>query len=131
MATVLIAEDDEDNREILTEVLSAEGHEVLCATNGVDTLDIATEKKPAVILMDLNMPADASSADAREGVGLATVRALRRAEVTRNIAIIALSGADIVALEPQLLENGCDAVAGKPYDFAKVLALINRFAHGR
>jgi len=53
---ILIAEDDDINRELISEFLTGEGYEVVCASNGIELIKNALEKKPDLIITDIQMP---------------------------------------------------------------------------
>src|SRR5205085_1115178 len=85
--TILVAEDDEDNRLVMKMLLELRGYRVLVAANGHEALTLAERESPDLILMDLRMP---------QLNGLATARHLRQHERTelRRVPIIALSAYD-------------------------------------
>jgi len=80
--TILIAEDQDDDREMMRIFLEGEGYNVVEAENGRDAIDVAQESEPDLILIDLNMP---------EMDGTSAVREIRRFESLRNVPVIANS----------------------------------------
>src|SRR5205085_10924767 len=85
--TILVAEDDEDNRLVMKMLLELRGYRVLVAANGHEALAVVERELPDLILMDLRMP---------QLNGLATARQLRQHEQAelRRVPIIALSAYD-------------------------------------
>lgn len=99
---VLIAEDYDDARDIMTLILTSAGFEVLEARDGLEALDAARTKKPAVIVMDMFMP----NMD-----GLTATRALRDEPTLRRIPVIAQTA------QPSVISGSrelFDAVLAKP-----------------
>ena len=86
MPNLLIVDDNENNRDLLSRRLRSRGFEVIVARDGIDGLAVARSEKPDVILMDLNMPA----LD-----GWEAVRLLKQAGATRDIPVIALTAYDM------------------------------------
>jgi CheY-like chemotaxis protein len=56
MATVLIVDDDADNRDLLSHLFRRDGHEVACAASGKEAIDVLTQRDPTLVLLDLRMP---------------------------------------------------------------------------
>ena len=112
---ILAIEDQEDNRRILRDLLTAKGYELLEATTGEEGLAAAERERPDLILMDIQLP------------GLDGYEATRRIKgnpALRHIPIIvvtsyALSGDDVKAFEA-----GCDAYVTKPFSPRLLLAKI-------
>jgi CheY-like chemotaxis protein len=84
-ATVLVVDDDVDTVETMREILSEEGHVVLCAKNGREALALAKASRPDLVLLDLNMP---------EMDGRAFLDAVRRDPDLASIYVVVLSGAE-------------------------------------
>ena len=124
MIKVLIAEDNVDNAELLTEFLDDEGYAVSVASNAADTIRIATEQLPDVILMDMQMPRDATAQIADNEQGLLAISAIRNAASTRKIPIVAVTGFDSESFKQTAIDAGCYTVAKKPYDFDALLNVI-------
>lgn len=57
MATLLVVDDDLDNCEVLSRLLARDAHEVICAHDGKQAIDILTQRNPALIILDIRMPA--------------------------------------------------------------------------
>lgn len=118
---ILIAEDHQDNREMLTRRLERKGFEVHVAENGAEAVEKAAEVAPDLILMDISMPVMS---------GIEATRALRTRSDTSEIKIVALTAHAMDSARQECLDAGCDDFATKPVDFAGLLALIERYRAG-
>ena len=114
---ILIVEDNEMNREVLTRCLERQGFEVLVAIDGRAGLRVADDEQPDLILMDLSMP---------EVDGWECARRLKAAPRTRAIPIIALSAHAMRGDREKALEAGCDEFDTKPLDFRGLLGKMDR-----
>ena len=117
MKRILVVEDNEMNRDVLSRRLARQGYQVLLASDGVDGLAVADAAQPDLILMDLAMP---------EIDGWECARRLKAAARTRAIPIIALSAHAMVGDRQKALDAGCDDFDTKPLDFGGLLAKIDR-----
>jgi two-component system, cell cycle response regulator DivK len=124
MPQILIVEDDEDNREILSEFLTEEGYDVACASNAADAIALAVDLRPALILMDLQMPDSGDSRAVNDEAGLAAARVLRCHPTTIGIPIVALSGYSPTMVETSIKAAGFTAFASKPFDFSELANLL-------
>jgi len=102
---VLIAEDDEDTREMYAWAMRAGGWIVETVATGADALFAATQALPDVIVMDLYMPAID---------GLEALRRLRTRQELRDTPVVALTGVDPSRVEAFAREAGCTAFVSKP-----------------
>jgi two-component system, cell cycle response regulator DivK len=117
MKRILIVEDNELNRDVLSRRLRRQGYEVLVATAGLDGLRLARSARPDLILMDLGMP----------GIdGWECTKRLKAEGVTSAIPIIALTAHAMVDDRQKALDAGCDDFDTKPIDFSKLLDKMNR-----
>ena len=119
MTTVLLAEDNEMNRDMLGRRLRRKGYEVVEAHDGEMAVTSAKKVMPDVILMDLSMPV----LD-----GWEATRILRDTDETRDIPIIALTAHAIRSDRERALEAGCDLVITKPFEFQELLDAIEEHA---
>jgi PAS domain S-box-containing protein len=102
---VLLAEDNEDTIAMLSEYLQARGFACIVARNGIEAVDYARARRPALILMDIQMP----------GIdGLEATRRLRAEEATANIPIIALTALAMPGDRERCLEAGASVYMSKP-----------------
>jgi two-component system cell cycle response regulator DivK len=117
MARVLIVEDNEMNRDVLSRRLASRGFDVVLATDGPRGLAMARTHGPDLILMDLGLP---------EIDGWECARRLKADDATREIPIIALSAHAMVGDREKALEAGCDDFDTKPIDFNALLQKMDR-----
>jgi two-component system, cell cycle response regulator DivK len=117
MVRVLIVEDNEMNRDVLSRRLVSRGFAVLLATDGPRGLAMARTDVPDLILMDLGLP---------EIDGWECARRLKADGATRQIPIIALSAHAMVGDREKALEAGCDDFDTKPIDFNGLLQKMDR-----
>jgi two-component system cell cycle response regulator DivK len=114
-ATVLVADDDFDNRTIVQEVLEAAGYKILLATDGEEALEMASSQKPAVLLLDLSMP---------KLNGWQVAKQIRQKPELSGIAIIAFTAHALVGDELKAKAAGCDDYISKPCLPKEVLAKV-------
>ncbi len=115
MTTILIVEDNEMNRDMLSRRLERRGYEVLIAVDGETGIDVARARAPDLILMDMSLPL----VDGWE--------ATRRLKSDRNlmhIPVIALTAHAMADDRHQALEAGCDDYDTKPIELPRLLAKI-------
>ena len=113
--TILLVEDNEDNRIVYSTILRHSGYAVLEANSGESGLELARTEQPALILMDIGLPGmDGFEATAR----------LRRSEVTRDIPVIALTAHTLPEHRARALEVGCDGFLQLVHASPPALALL-------
>lgn len=126
MARILLVEDNELNRDMLSRRLRKKGYDVVIATDGQQALAEARTARPDVILMDMALPV----LD-----GWAATRQLKADPDTASIGIIALSAHALSTDRQKAEDAGCDDYDTKPVDFARLLtkidALLARTTHDR
>jgi CheY-like chemotaxis protein len=113
-ATILIAEDDDDNRFVMRTLLELRGYSVIEASSGQEVVEVAARAQPDLILMDLRMPVLN---------GLAATRLIRQQE-RRRVPIVALSAYDPSQHRAVAMAAGCDEYAIKPIDYERLEQLI-------
>ena len=118
MKTVLIVEDNEDNRLIYSQYLTHGGFRVLEATNGAEGVEMARRERPDIVLMDISMPVMD---------GLTATRALKADEELRGIPVIALTAHAMTTDEVMAREAGCDGYISKPVMPKDVRAEVERW----
>ena len=115
MASVLTIEDNPANMKLAIFLLERTGHEVLQATNAEDGIRLASERRPELILMDVQLP----------GMdGLAATRILKADAHTRAIKSVALTALAMSGDKERIEAAGCDGYITKPFryqDFLKVV----------
>ena len=114
---ILLVEDNELNRDMLTRRLSRAGVEVIAAGNGQEALELMRSEQPALVLMDMNLPV----LD-----GWSAVRLAREDEGISHIPIIALTAHAMESDRLNALAAGCDDYATKPVDFPELLDKIGK-----
>lgn len=114
----LVVEDFEDSRFMMRRLLEMAGYNVLEATDGEQAVELAIQKKPAVILMDLSLP---------KLDGLSATRQIREQSGSRHVPIVAVSAYDGPESRDEALAAGCDAYMTKPIDFDQLSSLLHRF----
>ena len=120
MTRILIAEDNEDNFNMLSRRLARQGFEVIGAHDGQAAVEMAIAEQPDVVLMDISMPIMS---------GLDATRALRDDPQTRSVPIIALTAHVGKKDRDSCFDAGCDAFEGKPIDYQNLLeAMANVLA---
>lgn len=116
-ATVLIVEDNEDNRIIYRTFLEHHGYVVLEATDGEAGVRTAREHRPDLVLMDISMPVLN---------GYEATKLLKSDPVTAGIPVIALTAHAMAEDRARAAEAGCDAYLAKPAEPRQVLAEVQR-----
>ena len=115
MARILLVEDNEMNRDMLSRRLERKGHQVVIAVDGQQAIDFAAAEKPDLILMDMSLPV----LD-----GWEATRRLKAGEQTRQIPIIALTAHAMAEDERKAREAGCNDYDTKPIELARLLEKI-------
>jgi CheY-like chemotaxis protein len=113
---ILIVEDNEMNRDMLSRRLKRRGFETAIAVDGEKGLEMVAAEKPDVILMDMGLPV----LD-----GWEATRRLKAAEETRRIPVIALTADAMLGDRDKAFAAGCDDFATKPVDFDRLLQKID------
>lgn len=116
-ATILLAEDNEDNLRIYSAILEHYGFAVACCRDGLEVLDVARRSRPALILMDIALP----SLD-----GCEATRRLKQDPATAGIPIIALTAMAFAEDEARANAAGCDGYIRKPADPLMVVDAVQR-----
>ena len=122
MKRILIVEDNEMNRDVLSRRLVRRGYDVLLATDGAHGLAMAAMHGPDLILMDLGLP---------EIDGWECTRRLKADDTTKHIPVIALTAHAMVGDRQRALEAGCDEFDTKPIDFVGLLNKMDRLLEPR
>jgi len=116
MTTILIIEDNELNRDMLSRRLARKGYEVLIAVDGETGLAMAAAEKPDLILMDMSLPVID---------GWEATRVLKADERLRAIPVIALTAHAMATDRDKALAAGCDDYDTKPIELPRLLAKID------
>ena len=116
MTTILIIEDNELNRDMLSRRLARKGYEVLLAVDGETGLAMAASEKPDLILMDMSLPVID---------GWEATRVLKSDDRLRTIPVIALTAHAMATDRDKALAAGCDDYDTKPIELPRLLAKID------
>ena len=111
MPKILLVEDNEMNRDMLSRRLQRKGYSVVTADDGEKGLLLARSETPDLILMDISLPVMS---------GWEVTRLLKANESTRHIPIIALTAHAWVTDREKAIEAGCDDYDTKPVEFARL-----------
>ena len=115
MARILLVEDNEMNRDMLSRRLARRGYEVIIAIDGEQGVAMATSESPALILMDMSLPV----LD-----GWEATRALKASPATRAIPVIALTAHAMAGDRDKALGAGADDFDTKPIELERLLGKI-------
>jgi CheY-like chemotaxis protein len=115
MTTILVVEDHEMNRDMLSRRLQRKGFEVIMAVDGGQGIELARAREPDLILMDMSLPV----VD-----GWEATRRLKADAGTAGIPVIGLSAHAMAGDAEKALEAGCDDYDTKPVDFKRLLGKI-------
>jgi CheY-like chemotaxis protein len=116
--TVLIAEDFEEHRLLMRQVVEKRGHRVVEATNGQEAIDVAHRERPELILLDLALPVFD---------GLTVARRIREDEALRDLVIVAITAYYTYGLREAAIEAGCNEYMAKPLEADELQGLLDRF----
>ena len=117
MPKILLIEDNELNRDMLSRRLQRRGHVVVAAETGEQGLEMVRSQAPDLILMDITLP---------EMDGWEVTRILKADELTRRIPIIALTARALTTDRSKSFESGCDDYDTKPVDLVRLTDKIDR-----
>jgi two-component system, cell cycle response regulator DivK len=118
MAKILLIEDNEMNRDMLSRRLKRKGFEVVIAADGAQGVQLAREERPDIILMDMSLPV----LD-----GWQATQQIKASAETGSIPIIALTAHALAGDREKSLNAGCDEYETKPVDFPRLMAKIETF----
>jgi|SRR5690242_16791471 two-component system, cell cycle response regulator DivK len=121
MVKILVVEDNEMNRDMLSRRLERKGFEVVMAADGQQGVDLAASEGPDLILMDMDLPVID---------GWEATRRVKSREGTRGIPVIALTAHAMVGDRDKAMAAGCDDYDTKPIDFPRLLGKIETLLGG-
>ncbi|GAB4435831.1 MAG: hypothetical protein OHK0015_27030 [Chloroflexi bacterium OHK40] len=118
---LLIAEDNHDNRTLFVDYFSAKGYRVIAAPHGQEAVELAASSRPAIIVMDIQMP----------GLdGLEAIRQIRAIPALRATPIIALTALAMSGDRERCLDAGANAYLTKPASMRALRELIESLLRG-
>jgi len=112
---ILVVEDTEDNRQILRDLLSAAGYDLIEAGDGETGIALASVHKPDLILMDIQLP---------QMDGYEATRRIKGDAVLRHIPIVAVTSYALSGDEEKTRAAGCDAYIAKPFSPRQLLGKV-------
>lgn len=115
MSKVLLVEDNEMNRDMLSRRLERKGFEVVFAQDGSVAVELAGSEQPALILMDMSLPVMD---------GWEATRRIKADPATKGIPVIALTAHAMAGDKEKAMEAGCEDYDTKPVDFPRLLGKI-------
>jgi two-component system cell cycle response regulator DivK len=117
MTKVLLVEDNEMNRDMLSRRLIRRGFDVVFAVNGKQGVELARSEKPDIILMDMSLPIMD---------GWEATRCVKADDATRSVPVIGLTAHAMSGDRERALEAGCDDYDTKPVEFDRLIGKIER-----
>ncbi|MET0600235.1 MAG: response regulator [Mesorhizobium sp.] len=121
MAKILLVEDNELNRDMLSRRLIRQGYEVVIAHDGASGVEMTGAERPDLVLMDMSLPV----LD-----GWEAAQRLKADPVTRSIPVIALTAHAMTADREKALAAGCDDYDTKPIELPRLLGKMQRLLRG-
>ncbi len=118
MAKILLVEDNEENRDMLSRRLTRRGYEVVIALDGGQGVAMAQSESPDLILMDMDVPVLN---------GWEATQQLKAAPATQAIPIIALTAHAMMGDREKAIDPGCDDYDTKPIEFSRLIEKIAAF----
>ena len=115
MAKILLVEDNEMNRDMLSRRLARNGFEVVIAVDGAEGVEMAASEKPDLILMDMSLPVMD---------GWDATRQVKADPTTKSIPVIALTAHAMVEDRDKAMAAGCDDFDTKPVELPRLLSKI-------
>ena len=117
MTKILLVEDNEMNRDMLSRRLIRRGFQVVLAMDGQQGVDLARSERPDIILMDMSLP----------GIdGWEATRRLRADDATRGLPVIGLTAHAMSGDREKAIEAGCDDYDTKPVELDRLIGKIKR-----
>jgi two-component system, cell cycle response regulator DivK len=115
---ILVIEDTEDNRQIIRDLLTSFGYELIEATDGAEGVALAQSQHPDLILMDIQLP---------EMDGYEATRRIRAIPELARVPIIAVTSYALSGDEAKTRAAGCDGYVAKPFSPRQLLATVREF----
>lgn len=119
---VLLVEDNEMNRDMLSRRLARNGYEVVMAVDGQQAITMAGSESPDIILMDMSLPVID---------GWEATRRVKADPATKTIPVIALTAHAMAEDEKKARDAGCDDFDTKPVDIQRLVGKINALLDGK
>lgn len=116
--TILVAEDNADQRSLYVALLTGVGYRVLEAADGAEAVEVARSRQPGLVLMDVTMPGTS---------GWNAVRTLKQDPETHQIPIIVVTGLASAWDRDASIASGCDEYLAKPVQPVRLLEEVRKF----
>jgi len=116
---VLIVEDNEKNRKLIRDLLQAKGYQTIETDSADEGITLAEERKPALILMDIQLP---------DMDGITALKQLKSALATRSIPVMAITASAMTYSRESMLTEGFDGYQIKPFNLRDFIADVARLA---
>ena len=116
--TVLVVEDQPDNRRIIRDMLAPTDYEIMEAESGEEALEAIAKQQPDLILMDIQLP---------EISGLEVTKWLKQDEKLRSIPVVAVTAFAMKGDAELMQQGGCEGYLSKPISIAGFLETVRRF----
>lgn len=116
--SVLIVEDNELNMKLFHDLLDAHGYATIQTRSGIEALELAREHRPALILMDIQLP---------EVSGLEVTKWLKDDDELRDIPVIAVTAFAMKGDEERIRQGGCEAYLSKPISVMGFIETVQNF----
>jgi two-component system, cell cycle response regulator DivK len=114
-ALILVVEDNDKNRKLVRDVLTFKGYEVIESETGEESVRLARERCPSLVLMDIRLP----------GIdGVEALRRLRAEETTRGIPVMAMTASVMSEDRQKIMAAGFDAYQSKPINVTDFVAAV-------
>ena len=121
MSTILIVEDNEKNMKLVRDILRHAGHDTLEAATGGEGVRLAVDKRPDLVLMDIQLP---------DIDGIEALRRIREVKELDAMPVIAVSASVMPDDQQKIVSSGFDAFVTKPINLKQFLETVKRFLAG-
>ena len=116
--TVMIVEDNELNMKLFNDLLRAKGYETLPMRNGHEALAMLKERRPDLIIMDIQLP---------EISGLEVTKLIKQNDALKDIPVIAVTAFAMKGDEERIRQGGCEGYLSKPISVANFIETVKTF----
>ena len=121
MKTILIVEDNEKNMKLVRDILRHNGHATIEAQTGGEGVRLASDRKPDLVLMDIQLP---------DIDGIEALRRIRADRALDSVPVIAVSASVMPDDQQKIVTSGFDAFVTKPINLKQFLDTVRRFLAG-
>ena len=118
MSIILIVEDNEKNMKLVRDILRHKGHETIEAVNGEDGVRLAIERRPQLVLMDIQLP---------DIDGITALQRIRADRALDAVPVLAVSASVMPDEQQKIVTSGFDAYVTKPINLKQFLETVQRF----